>query len=133
MEIPKVNLTESSLQTVGFWYLATPYSGHPDGLLSAHQDACEEAAVLLLAGINVFCPIAHSHSIAIHGGLNPLDYGIWMPADEPFMNHAVGLLVSLMEGWSESHGVLQEIKYFQKARKPIYALEYPLQLPIEED
>ena len=57
------------------------------------------AAVLIRQGIRVYSPIAHTHPIAIHGGIDPLDHKIWLPADAPFMHGAVGLIVSAMNSY----------------------------------
>lgn len=103
----------------GFYYLASPYSKYPHGIHKAHQEACEATALLITAGIPVFCPIAHTHDVAIYGKLNPLAHTIWMPADRPFMEAAKGCIVLLIEGWAESFGVTQEIQYFRNADKPV--------------
>ena len=104
----------------GFWYLATPYSGYPDGIEAAFALACRETALLIRAGVPVFSPIAHSHSVAIHGGIDPRDHSIWIPADQPFMNAARGLIVLMAEGWTESAGVRAEIAIFRAAAKPTF-------------
>ena len=102
-----------------FWYLASPYSKYPCGLNCAFVDVCKQATLLVEQGIPVFSPIAHTHPIALHGGLDPLDHSIWIPADEPFMRAASGLIVLKLDGWKESHGVKIEIDHFLEARKPV--------------
>ena len=102
-----------------FYYLATPYSKYPRGTGAAYIEACQQAALLVQAKIPVFCPIAHSHGVAVLGGV-PLDsYDIWLPADAPFMEAACGLIVCEMEGWETSYGISEEIKAFRAAGKPI--------------
>ena len=54
-----------------FWYLATPYVKFPGGLAAAFVAACEQYALLIRAGVPAFCPIAHSHGAAVHGGIDP--------------------------------------------------------------
>jgi hypothetical protein len=103
----------------GFYYLATVYSKHPDGLEAAFAEAAKEAARFLLAGIPVFCPIAMSHPIAVHGGLGATDHEFWMKADRPFMQAAKGLIVCRMPGWEESRGIAEEIEAFRAAGKPV--------------
>lgn len=102
-----------------FAYLATPYSKFAAGLDAAHKAACEQAALLILSGIPCYTPIGHSHSIALHGGIDPLDHSIWLPADTPMMNAASYLVVCMLDGWKESYGVGEEIKVFEKAGKPV--------------
>lgn len=107
------------MDRLGFWYVATPYSKYPRGLDAAFEDACKATASLLRMGINVYSPIAHTHPIAKHGGIDPLDHSIWLPADAPMMDAAEGLIVVKMEGWDESYGISEEIKAFRTAGKPI--------------
>ena len=104
-------------------YLGTPYSRYPGGIYTAHFQACKIAARLLRAGINVYCPIAETHSIAMVGHIDPLDHSIWMPRDRLFMERCDALIVAHMEGWQESIGVTEEIKYFADAGLPIYDLD----------
>jgi hypothetical protein len=103
----------------GYQYLATVYSKHPLGLDIAWREACHHAAQFIKAGIPTFCPIAHTHPIAMHGLLNPYDHDIWLPADRPLMEAAAGLVVVTSEGWLDSVGIAAEIEYFNAARKPI--------------
>lgn len=107
-----------------FWYLATPYSGYPDGIEAAFEAASRAAAYLIECGVRLYCPIAHTHPIAIHGELDPLDHTIWLPADGPFMDAAMGLIVVKMKGWEESKGIAIEIKKFGEAAKPILYMEW---------
>lgn len=102
-----------------YFYLASPYSKYPHGLGAAHRLACGNAALLVIAGVKVYSPIAHTHPVAIHGGIDPCDHTIWLPADAPFMHHAFGLIVLRAQGWAESRGVTEEIVVFEQARKPI--------------
>lgn len=104
---------------MSYWYLATVYSKHPDGIDAAHVMACRAAADLIRAGIPVFSPIAHTHPIAIHGAIDPLDHSIWLPADAPMMAGARGLIVYCSEGWRDSYGIGEEIKAFTTAGKSI--------------
>lgn len=104
-------------------YLATPYSRYPAGIYAAFADASRLAAALLVAGHKVYSPIAHTHPLAIHGKLDPLDLSIWLPFDEAMMERADLLVVAHMEGWDESKGVAHEIGVFRAAGKPIYDLD----------
>lgn len=104
---------------MSFWYIASPYSLYKHGIHKAHQAACEATALLIQAGIPVFSPIAHTHDVAIYGRLDPLAHTIWMPADRPFMEAARGCIVLMLEGWADSYGVREEMKYFREADKPV--------------
>lgn len=104
---------------VGYWYLATPYSKHPQGIEEAFRQAARVAARFAKLGMPIYCPIAHTHPIAMEGGLDPYDHSLWMPLDKPLMEGAVGLIVALLPGWASSAGIAEEIKYFAAAKKPI--------------
>ena len=110
----------------GYMYLATVYSQHPQGIHVAFEDAARAAAWFVGMGVTVFCPIAHTHPIAIHGDLDPRDHAIWIPLDKPFMRSAQGLIVVKMPGWEKSKGIKIEIEEFEKAKKPIFYFDWPL-------
>ena len=108
----------------GYWYLATPYSKWPAGL----DDACKTAATLcgrlLLAGVNTYSPIAHSHpvSLTLEGQVDPRDHDFWLRADKPLFEAAHGLLVADFPGWRESVGVAKEIAWSRAHVKPSFLL-----------
>jgi hypothetical protein len=60
-------------------YLATPYAKYPAGHEQAYIDACAIAGHLLQIGVFVYCPIAHSHGLAIHAEMGPDDMHVWAP------------------------------------------------------
>jgi hypothetical protein len=105
------------------FYVATPYSRYEGGIEQAYIDACKLTGKLLKEGWRCYSPIAHTHGIAIHANLDPLDHNIWLPFDEAIMGKADGLIVAMMEGWAESKGVAHEIEFFKKAGKPIVYLD----------
>ena len=109
---------------MSFSYLATPYSKYPGGIEAAHREACRAAAMLVKAGVGVYSPIAHTHPIAIYGGIDPLNHDIWLPADTPMMQAASSITVVKMKGWQESVGVAHEIKAFQEMGKPVFYMEW---------
>lgn len=113
-----------TLRSGRLWYLATVYSKWQDGPDDAFVVACRFAAGLIRDGVPVLSPIAHSHPIAIHGGLDELDHDLWMKADAPLMDAASGLLVLMMPGWRESRGIAQELDSFTRAGKPIEFVEW---------
>jgi hypothetical protein len=107
----------------GYWYTATPYSKWPAGIEDAYRMACRETARLLKAGINAYSPIAHTHGVAMHGGIDPLSHEIWLAADRPLMDAACGLIVVRATGWEDSYGIGEEIKVFKAAGKPILYID----------
>lgn len=102
-----------------FWYVGTPYSKYRYGLNAAFSSASEIAALFIRDGVPVFAPISHSHPIAVHGAIDPLDHSIWLPADTPMMHAAHGLIVAQLEGWQDSYGIKAEVAEFQLQGKPI--------------
>ena len=111
-------------------YLGSPYSKYPDGIEAAFQEVSCIAARLLEQGVNVFCPIAHSHPLAEHGGLDPLDHSIWMPANTAYMGKSDALVIATMRSWKQSVGLHHEIEWFAQADKPIFFVD-PETLEIE--
>lgn len=116
-------MTIENLQQYPLIYLATPYSKYPQGLEAAFRDTAALTARLLVRGLKVYSPIAHTHPIAIHGGADPLDHSIWLPFDRAIMDKADALLVAKMETWEQSKGIHYEIDVFKQAGKPIYYLD----------
>lgn len=108
---------------MSFWYLATPYSKYPQGTEAAFQMACVEASTFIMARVPVYCPIAHTHPIAVAGALDVYDLDIWLPADEPFMACARGLVVAMHETWAQSKGIAHEIERFERDGKPVLMAE----------
>lgn len=117
-------MIEINPMTAPLCYLATPYSKYMGGNLDrAFVDASKLAALLLVAGVKVYSPIAHTHPLAMHGNLDPLDHDIWLPFDEAMMHAATVLIVAHMEGWRESKGIAHEIAFFRRRDKPIFDLD----------
>lgn len=108
------------------WYLGTPYSKFPDGIDAAFQGACRAAADLVRLGIHVYCPIAHTHPIAVHGNIDPFDHEVWMALDRKMMTGCCGLLVCQMPTWEESTGLRIEQEEFAAAGKPVLHIPYPV-------
>lgn len=102
-----------------YWYVGSPYSKYHLGLEAAALMVAKETARVIEAGIPAFSPIAHGHVLAVVGGLDPLDYKIWLPLNRPFMDGACGLIVLMMHGWEESVGLTAEIQAFREALKPV--------------
>lgn len=106
-----------------YFYLASPYSKWPKGIDDATKEIAKIAARLIMRQLPVYCPIAHSHVIAVAGELDPLDHGIWLPADKPIADAAAGLIVAGMHGWRESYGIGEELKWFRASGRPAYLLD----------
>ena len=119
------------MTTTGYAYLATPYSRYQGGIQAAFEMAARLAARLMRAGVPVFCPITHSHPIAVHGGLDPLDAALWSDADAPLLAAASVLVVYQAPGWTESVGIRQEIAASAAAGKPVVFWPWLTEPPAE--
>ncbi len=104
-------------------YLASPYSKYPTGIEQAFEDISRIAARLLVKGLKVYSPIAHTHPIAMHGNLDAFDHSIWLPFDQAIMKACSAMAVATMETWEQSFGIGEEIKFFKLATKPIFYID----------
>jgi nucleoside 2-deoxyribosyltransferase len=105
------------------WYLATPYRAYPGGLDAAYVAACEQAAVLMRAGIITFSPVSHTHGIAEFGAIEHRDDEFWMRQDLAVLDRCEGLIVCKLEGWKISEGVSKEMARAAESRKMIVFME----------
>ncbi|MDB5584864.1 MAG: hypothetical protein JWR80_10040 [Bradyrhizobium sp.] len=101
-------------------YVATPYSKYVGGIETAFIDACKLTARMMQLGLKVYSPIAHTHPLAIHGGLDPLDHTIWLPFDAAMIAKSDAMIVAQMDGWQTSEGIKHEVHAFKDAGKPIF-------------
>jgi Domain of unknown function (DUF1937) len=100
-------------------YLASPYS-HPDESVryTRFYQVCEKAGSLIKQGYHVFCPIAHSHNIAVQADL-PRGFDYWGEFDRRMIAACDELWVYRLDGWDKSVGVLAEIEIAHQLGKPV--------------
>lgn len=103
-------------------YLATPYTHYKDGIEIAFREASRIAALLLIAGVEIYSPIAHCHPLAIYGDIDALDRDFWLNYQEQFMLRCDVLIVAEMDGWKDSIGMQHETNFFERAKRPIFLL-----------
>ena len=108
---------------LGFWFLASPYSKYPHGLEAAYRLACRQRGLLVKAGIPVFSPVVHSHSVAAECGIDPQDHAIWLPAEMPMRLAATGIILLRAESWESSVGMAIEHAEFRDAGKPVVFMD----------
>jgi len=101
-------------------YLASPYS-HPDTSVvnMRYEKVCAEAAQMMKEGAIVFSPIAHTHPIAMFGGISDRTWEFWKEQDFALLKQCDELVVLRLAGYSGSKGVQAEINFAQKLGKPI--------------
>jgi len=113
--------TEPPMPGAGYWYLAGPYSDDPEGRYGEHIRAL---ACLIKAGIHVYSPIAHCHSVAARYGL-PKDAAFWSDYNCAMIMPSNGLIVLLLPNWEKSKGTVDEIRYCKECGMPVWSLEPP--------
>jgi hypothetical protein len=98
-------------------YLASPYS-HPDHAVmqARFEYVCKAASMLMRDGHHIFSPIAHTHPIALAGGL-PKGWDFWEKYDREMILACSELWVLQADGWKESKGVQAEIAIARKLFK----------------
>lgn len=102
-----------------YWFLFSAYSRNKLGLENAFYVACQARALLIKAGILCFSPIVHSHMVAIHGDIDPHSHTIWLAAEAPFRENAMGAIMLKSPGWEDSYGMKFELAEFQAEGKPV--------------
>ena len=118
------------------WYLASPYSHDLEYMMEERFRAVARVAgKLALQGVFTFCPIAHTHPIAIEMGKGPsisfdgedlpsqTDHEFWMIWDKLIVPKCDGLIVCMLPGWDKSRGIATEVPLFRKAEKPVQHLD----------
>ncbi len=113
---------------MSFWYLASPYRSYPGSRDEAHDAVCVVAGQLIDLGLEVYSPIAHSHTIANSVFRADPHSSFWLNRQVPFLRAASGILVVKMPGWTDSKGVAFELDFTRLNAKPCYYLPYPLRL-----
>lgn len=66
----------------------------------------------------IFCPIAHTHPIALHCEL-PTGWDYWGRYDRDMLARSAKLLVVKMGGWDTSSGIAGEIEIARELGLPI--------------
>jgi len=75
--------------------------------------------IRVMAGVPCFSPIIHSHHVARICGIDPFSHAIWLPAERPMLDAAMGLIVLQIDGWCTSVGLCEEIDLFVADARPI--------------
>lgn len=105
-----------------FWYLSTPYTKYEKGQERAYEDACKQAAILTDLNIPIFCPIAMAHGIEKCSRVK-WGHDFALSADMPFLNLCTGVIVCMLDGWTQSDGVLYEVEHAKKNLLPVILME----------
>lgn len=102
-------------------YLASPYNHAEESVREERfKLICGVAAQLMSQGVHLFCPIAHTHPIAVCGDL-PRGWQYWREYD--LITACDELWIVKIDGWRESEGIKGEIDIAKNLRKPIKYIE----------
>ena len=102
-------------------YLAAPYTTKDKDILNARVKAINAHAAHLMRpgqGHIVFSPISHSHYIAIENDL-PTTFEFWQRQNREFIVWCDVVMVLRLNGWQESKGVADEIRYAKLIDKKV--------------
>lgn len=101
-------------------YLASPYS-HVDPTVRHRrfEEVCKVAAELMARGEPIFCPIAHSHPLALLTPSLPQTHEFWMSMDLPILRMCDRVKVLMLDGWQASKGVAHEIRAAEAVGIPV--------------
>jgi uncharacterized protein DUF1937 len=104
-------------------YVASPYTNFARGLDAACREVSIIAAAMMRAGIHVFCPVAHSHTIAMLSGIDPKDHAFWLDQDRPLQDSCDALAIVKLDGWHRSEGIKAEFAQACVRNHPIYYID----------
>jgi len=94
--------------TIGYIYLASPYSHKDKGMLEIrYLRVMVAVAQLFQQKIAVFSPIVHCHELAKEHDL-PTDADFWKFYNRTMLQGARELWLLLLDGWKESKGMKGE-------------------------
>lgn len=105
------------------YYLASPYS-HDSDVIQAmrYEQQGYIAAQLIKKGYHIITPIEMCHHLSLRYEL-PGGYDYWKKRDRELVRRTDGVIVCMMEGWSTSIGVTDEVDYAKRLGKPIKYLD----------
>lgn len=91
--------------------------------MARFRAAAYATAQLMVQGMHIFSPIAHTHPVQRADEALSYGYTHWKLWDEEMMGFCESIIVLKIEGWEQSVGVLAEIKYMREAGKPVAYLD----------
>lgn len=112
----------------GMAYIGIPYTGamgpmsSPAAREQSFHVVNKIAAFFLLQGELIYSPITHSHPIHYYMGELGNDHQLWMKYDKSMMDLCNRMYVVCYGEYRKSRGVMEEIEYFKKNKKPVFLL-----------
>ena len=103
-------------------YLASPYTHEQWEIRQVRfMQACTAAAALLERGRRVISPIAHGPPIDQHSTSIP--YEVWADLGLALLRGATRMIVLQLDGWQESKGVQEELRWAAEWGVPVEFLK----------
>lgn len=100
-------------------YLASPYSHEESAIQQRRFEQARTVTGWLIAqGKHVFSPIVHCHELTLSHDL-PGDASFWHDYNISFLRRSDQIYVLTLEGWKESKGVSQELRYAKMLNIPV--------------
>lgn len=123
--------TWTELGPMPIWYLATPYMGFSCPALGdqakrldlAFALACEQAAILMLAGVQVYSLIVHGHAVASAPGGRAIGEKAWLAHGQEILAYCRGMIECRLPGWETSAGMRQERNQVVASGRPVIPME----------
>lgn len=103
---------------MSFIYLAAPYSHIKQRIREQRYWAACRAAQTLAKEFAVYAPIVHWHPVALHWRL-PGDAVFWAKQNRPFVAACEKVFVLRIDGWRESRGIREELRWAKEFGKPV--------------
>ena len=105
-------------------YLASPYTHERPEVMERRFDmVCRKAGELMLQGHLIFCPIAHTHPIAVRYGL-PRPFDFWKRYDFGMIRRCDEFWIYQIEGWEKSEGIKRVIAFALSQGLPVHEIPY---------
>lgn len=106
---------------MSYFYIASPYTHVDLQLMRRRYEKVVDFTSWLIEQYryNVFSPIAHSHPLCQFRNLRP-EYEFWAELDRIMIAPSAGLFVLQIDGWAESRGMAEEIKFATELKKPVF-------------
>lgn len=113
-------------------YLASPYTAKtPSGVLDtntmslrASLAAVAAARIVDMGVYYVYSPIIHNHSVNQHLRIAQPSWDFWGPVDIHFLRFADALGVLMLEGWEDSTGVQEELRFAKLIDMPVEWIQF---------
>lgn len=102
-------------------YLAQPYS-HKDPVIREERYEAALTWCAKLVDYFPYAPIVHWHNVAIRHAL-PTEAAFWLKLNFHMIEKARNVHVLLLDGWKESNGLYEELRYCEASGKAIFTID----------